>query len=73
MRASTETTHVAITGQEVVATGNFLRRVLTGLEATRMFNAAIYPAPTQQESEGLATRKILSMVRVIQRIAALAG
>ena len=68
-----ETTHVAITGQEVVTAGDWLRHVLIGIEATCIFNAAVYPAPTQQESEGLAARKILSVERVIQRIAASAG
>jgi hypothetical protein len=68
-----EATHGAIAGQEVVAAGNWSRRVLAGIEATCMFNAAVNPAPTQQKSEGLAARQILPMERVIQRIAASAG
>jgi hypothetical protein len=71
--AGAETTHGTIAGQEVVAAGDWSRRVLAGIEANGMFNAAVNPAPSQQESEGLAARKILSMERVIQRIAASAG
>jgi hypothetical protein len=71
--ANTEAAHVAIAGKEVVATKNWLCGLLKSIKSTCMFNAPLYPVPTQQDSERLAARDVLSIYRVIERIAASAG